>query len=362
MTTADPHALRDAMRTPAASVLVPVLNEAAHIRDCVAAMRAQEVDEVYELLFIDGGSTDGTRTMLHELAAADPRIRVLDNPGRTIPRALNIGLRMARADVVVRMDAHTFYPPDYLARGLERLRQGDVVWVSGLQLPHGVDEGTRRIAFALSTRLGTGGASYRHAADEESDAASGFTGLFARGFVESLGGWDEAWPVNEDAELAARVRAVDGRIVILPELAARYVPRGTLRSLAHQYCRYGVYRAKTCRCHPQSTELRHLPPPVLVLTLMAAVLPLGRPRIAARMALAAYSAGLLTTAGSAARRAGVPDAVALPAVLATMHVAWGAGFLAGCVRFGIPVRGIAHAIVTKLLSRRKYAPEVGGRA
>ncbi|MEJ7892824.1 MAG: glycosyltransferase family 2 protein [Solirubrobacteraceae bacterium] len=336
-------------------MLVPVLNEAAHIRECVAAMQAQQLDEAYELLLIDGGSTDGTRTMLEELAAADPRIRVLDNPGRTIPRALNIGLRMARASVVVRMDAHTLYPPNYLARGLERLRQGDVAWVSGPQLPHGVDKGTNRIALALSTRLGTGGASYRHEMGDESDAASGFTGLFDRAFVESLGGWDEDWSANQDAELAARVRARSGRIVVLPELAARYIPRPTLRSLARQYHRYGVYRAKTCRRHPESTELRHLLPPLVVLTLPAAVLPLPLPRLrlVARMALATYSGSLLTTAASAARRVQVSDAVALPAVFATMHTAWGAGFLAGCMRFGIPLRGIVRAVVTKLRPRPK---------
>ncbi|MEA2127564.1 MAG: succinoglycan biosynthesis protein ExoA, partial [Solirubrobacteraceae bacterium] len=254
------------MTVPAASVLVPVLNEAAQLRRCVAAMLAQELDEDYELLLLDGGSTDGTRELLAELAREDPRIRVLDNPGRTVPHALNIGLREARAPVLVRMDAHTLYPPRYLAAGLERLRRGDVAWVSGPQLAHGVDAGTRRIALALTTRLGTGGAAYRHSATEEIDAASGFTGLFDRGVVQRLGGWDEAWAANQDAELAARVRAAGGRIVVLPALAARYVPRGSLRALARQYRRYGIYRAKTCARHPQSTELRHALPPALVLT------------------------------------------------------------------------------------------------
>jgi glycosyltransferase involved in cell wall biosynthesis len=323
--------------TIVASVLVPVLDEAAHIRDCVAAMRAQELDEDYELLFLDGGSTDGTRELLVELAAADERIRVLDNPARTVPHALNIGLREARGAVVVRMDAHTLYPPRYLADGLERLRRGDVVWVSGPQLPHGVDAGTRRIALALSTRLGTGGAAYRHEATGETEAASGFTGLFDRGFIEQLGGWDEAWPANQDAELAARVRKAGGRIVILPALGAQYVPRGSLKALARQYRRYGVYRAKTCARHPQTIELRHGLPPALVLTAVAAALPLGRARVVSRAVMALYGAVLLATAVAAGRRAPPRDAAALPAVFATMHAAWGAGFLAGCARFGVSV-------------------------
>lgn len=340
------------MSGPAASVLVPVLDEVEHIRACVAAMREQELEEEYELLFLDGGSTDGTRELLDDLAGADDRIRVLDNPRRTVPHALNIGLREARACVVVRMDAHTLYPPRYLACGLERLRRGDVVWVSGPQLPHGVDAGTRRIALALSTRLGTGGAVYRHQSTTEADAASGFTGLFDRRFVERLGGWDEAWAINQDAELAARVRKAGGRIVVLPALAARYVPRGSLRALARQYRRYGVYRAKTCARHPESVELRHALPPALVLAGAAAMAPLGRPRVAARMLIAGYGAALLATAAAAARRAPLRDAAALPAVFATMHAAWGVGFLAGCARFGVPARGFAAA----LASRESGAP------
>jgi GT2 family glycosyltransferase len=242
------------------------------------------------------------------------------------------------------MDAHTLYPPRYLADGLERLRRGDVVWVSGPQLPHGVDAGTRRIALALSTQLGTGGASYRQDRSEEIDAASGFTGLFDRAFVERLGGWDEGWPVNQDSELGARVRKAGGRIVVVPALAARYVPRGSLRALARQYRRYGLYRAKTCARHPESTELRHALPPALVLAAVAAVLPLGRLRVAARVVMAGYVAGLLSTAVAAGRRAPLRDAAALPAVFATMHAAWGVGFLAGCVRFGAPARGLVAAL------------------
>jgi succinoglycan biosynthesis protein ExoA len=169
--------------TVAVSVLVPVLDEAADIRETARAMLAQELDERHEVLFMDGGSTDGTREILAELAAEDPRVRLLDNPQKRIAPALNIGLRAARAPVVARMDAHTHYPPDYLARGLERLRRGDVAWVSGPQLPHGVDAGSRRVALALTSRLGTGGASFRHASEGELEGKTGFTGIFDKALL-----------------------------------------------------------------------------------------------------------------------------------------------------------------------------------
>src|SRR6516162_11541352 len=113
---------RRAMEMPSAadgavdiSVLVPVLNEEPHIQETVAAMQAQRFDGSIELLFADGRSSDRTREILLELAASDPRIRVLDNPRRRTPSGLNVCLREARGQYVARMDAHTFYSDRYLA-------------------------------------------------------------------------------------------------------------------------------------------------------------------------------------------------------------------------------------------------------
>ena len=138
-----------------ASVLVPVLNEEEHIREAVDAMRAQDFDGTIEFLFMDGGSTDGTRGRLEELAAEDPRIRVLDNPERTTAYALNVGLAAARGSYVARMDAHAFYPPRYIAAGVERLERGDVVWVAGPAIPRGEGRWSRRVALALNSGLTT---------------------------------------------------------------------------------------------------------------------------------------------------------------------------------------------------------------
>src|SRR5947208_4248919 len=155
-----------------ASVLTPVRNEERYIRDTVAAMQAQRFDGSVEFLFMDGRSEDRTREILEELATEDPRIRVFDNPGRTSTAGLNVGLRNARGDYIVRMDAHTFYPEDYIARGVERLRRGDVVWVAGPQVPYGVGTWSRRVALALGSWFGTGGS----ARWGEGDADHGATG------------------------------------------------------------------------------------------------------------------------------------------------------------------------------------------
>ncbi len=323
------------------TVLIPTYNERRHLAEVVDCIRAQRFSSV-EFVFIDGRSDDGTREALAEIAREDPRMRLLDNPARRTPNGLNIGLAAARGEFVARMDAHTFYPPDYLATAVERLRRGDVTWVSGPALPRGTGKWSRRVALALESPLGVGSAAFRRLPTEEIEADTGFTGILRRSTLEALGGWDEGWPINQDGELAGRVRAGGGRIVILSALAAWYVPRNSPPALARQYLRYGFYKAKTCRRHPSAMRLPLVLPPLLVLGLATAASDLWIGRVA-RAGAVAY--GLVLVAGAARKWRGsrVRDVMSLPMVWAIMHVAWGTGFLAGCARFGPPLRALAQA-------------------
>jgi succinoglycan biosynthesis protein ExoA len=317
------------------SVLTPVLNEEEHIRETVAAMQAQRFPGDVEFLFMDGGSEDATKVILGELSSADARIRVLDNPARGIPQGLNVGLRNARGTYVARMDAHTHYPPTYLARGVERLQPGDVEWVAGAPIPAGDGRWSRRVSIALRSPLGVGG-SPKWVTQGERELDTGvFGGVWRRATLEQLQGWDEAWAVNEDSELAARYRDAGGRIVGLPELAAHYIPRDSLEGLARQYGRYGFYRAKTARRHPDSMRRSLWLPPALVATAVAAVAAPRPLRTAARAGLVVYACAIV--AASVRAEGGARDRASLPAVFATMHAAWGAGFLAGAARFGPPL-------------------------
>jgi hypothetical protein len=167
----------------------------------------QDFDGAVEFLFMDGSSEDATRAILDELAAEDARIRVIDNPGRGIPQGLNVGLQHARGDYVARMDAHTHYPRTYLARGIERLRSGDVAWVAGAPIPAGGGKWSRRVSVALGSPLGVGGSPKWVAVGETELDTGVFGGVWHRTTLEQLRGWDEEWAVNEDSELAARFRA-----------------------------------------------------------------------------------------------------------------------------------------------------------
>lgn len=329
------------------SVLMPVLNEERHISEALAGALGQRGDLTFEILVADGGSTDQTRDMVRLLASSDSRVILLDNPHRTTPAGLNVALRQARGRFVARMDAHSHYPPDYLLRGVTRLAKGDVASVSGPPVPSGTGRWSGAVTLALGSRLGVGpgGVFTSHVAESVVD--SGFTGLWRRDTVLRHGGWDEGWPVNQDAELAARIRKHGGRIVCVPEMAARYVPRDSLPALARQYWRWGHYRAKTCRRHPESMRRTHLLAPTLVCLLGAALTPRRGIRRAPRAIAAAYGLSLLVTAALLGCRSRVGRALRVPVVLSTMHLSWGAGFLAGSARFGVPWSGMRRSLLRR---------------
>lgn len=337
------------------STLTPVLNEEAFIRETVAALQAQDVAGEAEFLFMDGRSTDRTKEILRQLAAEDPRIRVLDNPARHTASGLNIGLRAARGEYVARVDAHTRYPAHYLSRGIERLREGGVDWVSGPQVPVPAGGWSADVALALATPLATGRSNRwdsdvsQRGGDEVQLATGVFTGIWRRETLDRLGGWDEGWPINQDSEMAARVLASGGRIVSLPELGAQYAPRDSLKKLARQYWRYGMYRAKTSLRHPSVVRPTHVAVPALVCAAVGAVAAPRPLRVPARAVMGVYLAGLAVQTAQLAPERGTA-VVRLPVVLVTMHGSWGAGYLTGLLRFA-PSSRRRPALATDLAER-----------
>lgn len=336
---------KTASRVVDVSVLIPVLNEERQIRETVATMLGQELDGLtLELVFADGRSDDRTKEILQEMGVDDDRIVVVDNPSRTTAAGLNACLRVARGRYVARMDAHAWFPARYLAAGIERLERGDdnTVWVAGPVVPKGRDDLSATVALALGTRLGVGGSSkWRLNADgepaEEVELDTGvFAGVWRRETVDRHGGWDDAWPVNQDSELAARVIADGGRIVSRAEMAAEYLPRDNLKSLWRQYWRHGFYRAKTSCRHRSTLRPTHfLPPAVATCSVLTVAAPSRFLRRLASLGLSLYGGALALTAADAMRTAPVKVAAPLPAVLATMHLAWGFGFMAGWLRYGL---------------------------
>jgi succinoglycan biosynthesis protein ExoA len=332
------------------SVLIPTLNEERYIEQAVAAMRRQQFDGQIEFVFADGRSTDRTREILESLALEDPRIRVFENPSRTVSSGLNVALRHSRGRYIARMDAHTEYPEDYLALGVERLKQGGTRWVSGPQVPVGHGPVSRAVAIALSTPLGRGGSRKWGRTDDAKDAdyeldSGVFAGVWEHSTLREYGGWDERWPRNSDSEMAGRFLAHGERLICVPAMGAAYVPRDSLRGLWRQYRDYGRYRFKTAGRHPHTLRRSHLLAPGIVLA-SAASLWSPRPlRAAARAGVAVYVATLAGTAVRAALAGERPDDALLVApALAIMHFGHGIGALQSIAEDGVPVDAFASVL------------------
>jgi succinoglycan biosynthesis protein ExoA len=343
------------------SVLVPVLNEEEHIRQTVRAMQAQTFDGMLEFLFADGCSHDRTKAILEGLAGEDPRIRVFDNPRRRTPSGLNVCLRQARGRFVARMDAHTFYPSEYVAEGVHRLGRGDTSWVSGPVIPEPRGRVSRAVALALGSPLGRGGGrkwASQRADTSEIELDSGvFAGVWPRDVVVRLGGWDEGWPQNQDSEMAGRFLRDGEKLICLSSMGARYIPRDSLRGLFKQYNNYGFYRIKTARRHPQTLRPTHALAPAVAVTLVASIVSPRPLRRLARAGTVLYGAALVLATGQAASRADhLDDALSVPGVLVAMHMGHAVGMLRAAARLGPPWAAIATAAGLDGLAQRLTGP------
>jgi glycosyltransferase involved in cell wall biosynthesis len=300
--------------TARVSVLIPTYNEEEHLERCLASIEEQTsaVDEVF---VVDGGSVDRTR----EIARQHARVIVLDNPRRMQAAALNIGLAAATGEVIVRVDGHCVLERDYVERAVEALRSSGAAVVGGAMQPVGRTRIERAIAAAMTSPFGAGPARF-HVGGSPGWVDTVYLGAFRSEVLRDAGGWAEDVGVNEDAELAHRLRDRGG-VWFDPALRSQYMPRSSLRSLCRQFFRYGRSRAATVRRHPSSLAVRQLAAPALVVGLMS-------PR---RRAVAMVYGGIVAVACTRACRREVDVAVPFAVALPLMHVSWGTGFLLGAI-------------------------------
>ncbi|MFL6137895.1 MAG: glycosyltransferase family 2 protein [Frankiaceae bacterium] len=318
---------------PLVTVVVPARNEERSIARCLDSVLGQTGPDL-EVLVVDGDSDDATLDVVRERAARDPRVRVLRNPRRVIPAALNVGLAAARGRWLVRVDAHSTVPPHYVETVVGHLATGRWGGVGGRKDAVSATTVGRAVAAALGSPFGVGNSHYHHATEAREVDHVPF-GAYPVALCRAVGGWDEAITTNEDYEFDYRVRLAGGRLLLDPSLRIAWECRETLPALAGQYWRYGKGKAAVARKHPRSLRPRHLAAPLLVAAAVAAAATAAaaprRPGLPALGALATAYGGVLALGTAHASRT-LTDRRArrwLPAALATMHLAWGAGFWAG---------------------------------
>ena len=324
--TATAPAVEEAL--PLVTVVVPALDEERSISSCLDALLAQ-THQALEVLVLDGGSQDRTREVVEDYARRDPRVRLVDNPRRTQPAALNEAWPLASGEYFVRMDAHATVAPTYIEDVVRHLGTGDYGGVGGRKDAVGFTPTGRAIAAVLGSPFGVGNSAYHHATRIQTVDHVPF-GAYPMEVVRELGGWDETTPVNEDFEFDHRVRRSGRELLLDPRLVIAWEGRQTIRLLARQYRRYGRGKSKVVRKSPESTAVRHLAAPAVVAALaLALVVAPWRPRWA--LALVAPYLGVLAvgTVTIATRLHSPEEQRAVLPALAAMHLSWGVGFWEG---------------------------------
>ncbi|MGL5838577.1 MAG: glycosyltransferase family 2 protein [Sphingorhabdus sp.] len=338
------------------AIVIPTLNEAECIGELLGQFSREPADRVVDILVADGGSTDGTRAIVREASYADDRIRLIDNPAIIQAAGINKAAAMARADAdtLIRIDAHAGYPYDYVQKILDAFARTGAAMVAVRLNSCGVSARQRGIAAASNSRFGTGGSAHR---------IGGFSGFVDHGhhagmdrdMFNRIGGYDESFVANEDAEFDVRVRASGGKIWLAGEIEIAYRPRSSFSALFRQYRRYGQGRAQNRAKHGEALRLRQIAP-VVIVGACSSTLALA-PALPALLFVPAAYFGVVSIATLALLRR-TPHwstLLAAPAMI-VMHWAWGIGFIPQALKSALQQKTGRFAVARKdrFRTRRSY--------
>lgn len=329
------------------SIVVPCRNERDHIETALKSILIQELPGGnFEVIVADGMSDDGTREIIQQVTCRDSRVRMVDNRGAIVSTGLNAAIREARGSIIIRMDAHTSYAPDYIRQCVQVLEETAADNVGGPWIAQGKKRIGKAIAVAFQSSFACGGAR-GHDPDYSGPVDTVYLGCWRREIFDRIGFFDEELVRNQDDEFNLRIVRSGGRVWQSVKIKSWYYPRESLRHLFAQYVQYGYWKARILQKHRMPASLRHLIPAVFVFTLvLLPVLSLFWP-IAFWIwvsLLSVYVAVTVSLSALTASASGWNLFPLLPSVFWIFHFAYGWGFL----------RGFTDFIVLRRKSRQSY--------
>ena len=311
--------------SPGISVILPVLNEQAHLEDSIRAILSQNYLGKFEVILALGPSRDSTNEIARSLAAEDARVILVENPSGRTAAGLNIALNASTQDVVVRVDAHAEIPNNYLQLVVEILRESGAVNVGGVMGAEGITFFESAVAAAMCSPFGVGGSRF-HTGGKAGFVDTVYLGAFIRQAVVDVGGFDERFIRAQDWELNYRLRKHGGEIYFDPRLHVTYRPRSNYRALAKQYFEYGRWRREVARSHKGTINARYLAPPFTLIGSIVGILGAFFHPIFLALPLVYLAFTVFGTLVLLAKNRSI-EMLFLPVILITMHFSWAWGFL-----------------------------------
>ena len=306
------------------SVVLPILNEERDLRESISAILAQNYSGEFEVILALGPSVDRTNEIAKELAAADSRVVLVDNPTGRTANGLNAAIAKSKFPIITRIDGHSEITPTYLSDATSLLNKTGAVNVGGIMAAVGKTKFEKAVATAMRSPLGVGSSRF-HTGGGAGPSDTVYLGTFKKSALLEAGGYDERFTRAQDWELNFRLRKNGGVIWFDPSLVVTYRPRSTIKALAKQYFQYGTWRRAVSRSHKGSVNLRYLAPPIaLAINIFSVIMGLVISPIFL-FPFATYL--LLILIGSLILGRSLIEKLILPTVLFTMHMVWGAGYL-----------------------------------
>jgi cellulose synthase/poly-beta-1,6-N-acetylglucosamine synthase-like glycosyltransferase len=312
------------LQTPV-SVILPVLNEERYLEATISAITSQEYSGPIEIILALGPSRDRTNELAANLAAGDPRIRLVDNPSGKTADALNMAISASSAPIIVRVDGHSILPPGYIKEAVATLLRTGAVNVGGVMAAKGVSKFERVVAVAMRSAFGVGGASF-HVGGSEGPADTVYLGVFLRSALAEISGFDPRFIRAQDWELNYRLRKKGGLIYFNPRLEVTYRPRPNLPALAKQYLEYGRWRREVARSHIGTLNARYLAPPLTLIGTALGLLGSVLHPIFLALPLMYLTFILIGTLNAFVKNRSI-EMLIFPLILITMHFSWAWGFL-----------------------------------
>ena len=319
------------------SVIVPCRNESQHIEACVRSILNQDRPaEDVEIIVADGLSEDGTREILKRLMSEYPELRVVDNPRRITPCAMNAGIREARGRYIAILGAHCQYASNYLSTCVALLHEHpEVSCVGGPAVSIGKGLFGQAVAAAMSHPVGIGDAKHRYPT-YEGYAEGACYPVFRREVFDKIGFYDEMLVRNQDDELNYRLAKIGEKVFLSPRARYSYFIRETPSKLFRQYFEYGYWRVAVLRKHRIPASFRQVVPPLFMAVMLTSmIVGLSLPgwwRLTACAIPMLYEVTLLTVGVMQSHKTGWRVAVLFPVAVTIMHVAYAMGFVRGMIK------------------------------